>query len=70
MHAWCRIIIIILYIMGNSKYLGIFHDVCTHAIFQLLSGWVDGPESVTQCPIQPRGRYTYRYNIGIYEVYG
>jgi len=56
--------------MGNSKYLGIFHDVCTHAIFQLLSGWVDGPESVTQCPIQPRGRYTYRYNIGIYEVYG
>ncbi|XP_014515541.1 laccase-7 [Vigna radiata var. radiata] len=34
-----------------------------HGIFQLLSAWADGPESVTQCPIRPGGRYTYRYNI-------
>ncbi|KOM58270.1 hypothetical protein LR48_Vigan11g130400 [Vigna angularis] len=34
-----------------------------HGIFQLLSAWADGPESVTQCPIRPGERYTYKYNI-------
>lgn len=25
--------------------------------------WADGPEYVTQCPIQPGGSYTYRFTI-------
>lgn len=25
--------------------------------------WADGPEYVTQCPIQPGASYTYRYTI-------
>lgn len=25
--------------------------------------WADGPEYVTQCPIQPGGSYTYRFKI-------
>jgi len=28
-----------------------------------LTAWADGPESVTQCPIRPGGKYTYRFNI-------
>ncbi|PON90175.1 Laccase [Trema orientale] len=34
-----------------------------HGIFQLLSGWADGAEYVTQCPIQPSDSYTYKFNI-------
>lgn len=25
--------------------------------------WADGPEYITQCPIQPGASYTYRYTI-------
>ena len=34
-----------------------------HGIFQRGSQWADGPEMVTQCPIRPGRRYTYRYNV-------
>ncbi|CAL5388455.1 unnamed protein product [Camellia sinensis] len=34
-----------------------------HGIFQLLSGWADGPEYVTQCPIHPGNSYTYKFKI-------
>ncbi|XP_078446928.1 laccase-7-like [Wolffia australiana] len=34
-----------------------------HGIFQLLSGWADGPSYVTQCPITPGQSYTYRFKI-------
>ncbi|CAA6656766.1 unnamed protein product [Spirodela intermedia] len=34
-----------------------------HGIFQLLSGWADGPSYVTQCPIRPGNSYTYRFKI-------
>ncbi|XP_059643550.1 laccase-7 [Cornus florida] len=34
-----------------------------HGIFQLLSGWADGPSYTTQCPIRPGHTYTYRFNI-------
>ncbi|KAL2481616.1 Laccase-7 [Abeliophyllum distichum] len=34
-----------------------------HGIFQLLSGWADGPEFATQCPIRSGHSYTYRFNI-------
>lgn len=34
-----------------------------HGIRQMRTGWADGPEYVTQCPIQPGGSYTYRFTI-------
>ena len=34
-----------------------------HGLFQRGTQWADGPEMVTQCPICPGGRYTYRYNV-------
>ncbi|CAK9133936.1 unnamed protein product [Ilex paraguariensis] len=34
-----------------------------HGIFQLLSGWADGPQYATQCPILPGHSYTYRFTI-------
>ncbi|CAK9133934.1 unnamed protein product, partial [Ilex paraguariensis] len=34
-----------------------------HGIFQLLSGWADGPEYATQCPILTGQSYTYRFTI-------
>ena len=27
------------------------------------TGWADGPEFVTQCPIRPGGSYKYRFTI-------
>ncbi|KAK4270422.1 hypothetical protein QN277_023459 [Acacia crassicarpa] len=38
-----------------------------HGIFQLMSQWADGPEYVTQCPILPGGKYTYRFNVTAQE---
>ncbi|CAL1368683.1 unnamed protein product [Linum trigynum] len=34
-----------------------------HGVRQLRNPWADGPEYVTQCPIQPGATYTYRYTI-------
>ncbi|MCD7450511.1 Laccase-7 [Datura stramonium] len=34
-----------------------------HGIFQLLSGWADGPEFATQCPIRPGHSYTYKFKV-------
>lgn len=34
-----------------------------HGIFQLLSGWADGPDMITQCPVVPGNRYTHKFNI-------
>ncbi|XP_062086679.1 laccase-3-like [Humulus lupulus] len=34
-----------------------------HGIRQLQNPWADGPESVTQCAIQPGAAYTYRFTI-------
>ncbi|KAL3639456.1 Laccase-7 [Castilleja foliolosa] len=34
-----------------------------HGIFQLLSGWADGPDFATQCPIRPGQSYTYKFTI-------
>ncbi|KHN12945.1 laccase-7-like [Glycine soja] len=45
---------------NNSPYNITLH---WHGIFQILTAWADGPESVTQCPIRPGGKYTYRFNI-------
>ncbi|XP_072985997.1 laccase-3-like [Typha latifolia] len=34
-----------------------------HGIQQLRTGWADGPEYITQCPIKPGGSYIYRFTI-------
>lgn len=34
-----------------------------HGVRQIRNPWADGPEYVTQCPIQPGGTYTYRFTI-------
>ena len=36
--------------------------MCRHGLFQRLSAWADGPSYVTQCPIQPGHKYTYKFN--------
>ncbi|XP_037407359.1 laccase-7-like [Triticum dicoccoides] len=38
-----------------------------HGILQKLTPWADGPSMVTQCPIQPNGTYTYRFNVTGHE---
>ena len=34
-----------------------------HGIFQLQSGWADGANMITQCPIQPSARFTYVFKV-------
>eukprot|EP00253_Pinus_taeda_P021543 PITA_21543 len=34
-----------------------------HGIRQFRTGWADGPEFITQCPIRPGRSYTYRFTI-------
>lgn len=34
-----------------------------HGVRQIANPWADGPEYITQCPIQPGGTYTYRFTI-------
>lgn len=37
--------------------------MCRHGIRQIRTGWADGPEFITQCPIRPGESYTYRFTI-------
>ncbi|KAF5183483.1 Laccase [Thalictrum thalictroides] len=41
----------------------IVHVNNKHGVFQMFSGWADGPAYVTQCPIVPGRSFTYRFNI-------
>ncbi|XP_019437574.1 PREDICTED: laccase-12-like [Lupinus angustifolius] len=34
-----------------------------HGIRQMRTGWADGPEFVTQCPIRPKESYTYKFSV-------
>ncbi|XP_077227095.1 laccase 1 [Tasmannia lanceolata] len=34
-----------------------------HGIKQLRTGWADGPAYITQCPIQSKHSYTYRFRV-------
>ncbi|KAL9674857.1 hypothetical protein QQ045_003056 [Rhodiola kirilowii] len=34
-----------------------------HGVRQIRTGWADGPEFVTQCPIRPGASYTYKFTI-------
>ncbi|PIN24862.1 Multicopper oxidase [Handroanthus impetiginosus] len=51
---------LVVHVFNKSPYNLTIH---WHGIFQLLSGWADGPVYATQCPIQPGQKYTYRFNV-------
>ncbi|XP_031268216.1 laccase-7 [Pistacia vera] len=51
---------VIVHVFNKSPYNLTIH---WHGIFQILSGWADGPSMVTQCPITPGGKYTYKFKI-------
>ncbi|GMP67903.1 hypothetical protein CsSME_00027727 [Camellia sinensis var. sinensis] len=51
---------LVVHVFNKSPYNLTIH---WHGIFQILSGWADGPEYATQCPIRPGNSYTYRFNI-------
>ncbi|XVF76743.1 hypothetical protein PTKIN_Ptkin13bG0290900 [Pterospermum kingtungense] len=51
---------LIVHVFNKSPYNLTIH---WHGIFQILSGWSDGPNMVTQCPIGPGSKYTYKFRI-------
>ncbi|KAK9000957.1 hypothetical protein V6N11_082753 [Hibiscus sabdariffa] len=51
---------LIVHVYNKSPYNLTIH---WHGIFQKLTGWADGPDMVTQCPIRPGNKYTYRFKI-------
>nr|TKW00548.1 hypothetical protein SEVIR_8G117600v2 [Setaria viridis] len=50
---------VVVHVVNNSPYNITVH---WHGLFQRGTQWADGPEMVTQCPIRPGSRYSYRYN--------
>ncbi|PKI34854.1 hypothetical protein CRG98_044758 [Punica granatum] len=48
------------HVVNESPYNVTIH---WHGVFQLMSGWADGPSYMTQCPIRPGSSYTYRFTI-------
>lgn len=41
-----------------------------HGLYQNGTNWMDGTSGITQCPIVPRERFTYRFNVsGQYGTY-
>ncbi|KAJ3680757.1 hypothetical protein LUZ60_015246 [Juncus effusus] len=46
--------------INNSPYNITLH---WHGIFQRLSGWADGANMITQCPILPGNKYTYKFKV-------
>ncbi|XP_010262708.1 PREDICTED: laccase-7-like [Nelumbo nucifera] len=51
---------LIVHVLNKSPYNLTIH---WHGVFQMLSGWADGPVYVTQCPILPGNSYTYKFTI-------
>ncbi|GAA0145756.1 oxidase [Lithospermum erythrorhizon] len=51
---------LLVHVLNNSPYNVTIH---WHGVLQYLSGWADGVEYVTQCPIVPGNRYTHKFNI-------
>jgi laccase len=51
---------LVVHVYNKSPYNLTIH---WHGIFQILSAWADGPEMVTQCPIRPGAKYTYKFKI-------
>ncbi|KAL0918052.1 hypothetical protein M5K25_010040 [Dendrobium thyrsiflorum] len=51
---------IVVHLVNQSPYSITVH---WHGIFQVMSGWADGPGYITQCPIAAGNKYTYRFNV-------
>ncbi|XP_019459405.1 PREDICTED: laccase-5-like [Lupinus angustifolius] len=51
---------LIVKVINRARYNVTIH---WHGIRQIRTGWADGPEFVTQCPIRPGESYTYRFTI-------
>ncbi|KAF8042241.1 hypothetical protein BT93_A0765 [Corymbia citriodora subsp. variegata] len=51
---------LLVHVFNKSPYNVTIH---WHGVFQLLSGWADGPSYITQCPILPGDNYTYKFTI-------
>ncbi|XAR60786.1 Laccase [Bertholletia excelsa] len=47
-------------VINSARYNATIH---WHGIRQIGTPWADGPEYVTQCPIQPGASYTYQFTI-------
>lgn len=60
---WIQYILFLIGKLIKDVRFHLYYSLCRHGVFQLLSGWADGPEYVTQCPIPPNQSYTYRFNI-------
>ncbi|KAE8684786.1 Laccase-5 [Hibiscus syriacus] len=51
---------LIVHVINLSPYNMTIH---WHGVFQILSNWADGPNMITQCPIQPGSKYTYKFTV-------
>ncbi|GLT31523.1 hypothetical protein SLA2020_062540 [Shorea laevis] len=51
---------LVIKVINKCQYNATIH---WHGILQIRTGWADGPEFVTQCPIRPGDSYTYRYTV-------
>ncbi|KAF2609592.1 hypothetical protein F2Q70_00007000, partial [Brassica cretica] len=51
---------LVVHVINNSTYNITIH---WHGVFQLKSSWMDGANMISQCPIQPRNNFTYRFDI-------
>jgi len=51
---------LIVKVYNKAQYNATIH---WHGVRQFRTGWADGPEYITQCPIRPGGSYTYRFTI-------
>ncbi|CAA2991730.1 laccase-12-like [Olea europaea subsp. europaea] len=51
---------LVINVVNRARYNATIH---WHGVRQMRTGWADGPEFVTQCPIRPGGSYTYRFTI-------
>ncbi|KAI6698375.1 hypothetical protein NL676_018494 [Syzygium grande] len=51
---------LVVHVFNMSPYNVTIH---WHGVFQLLSGWADGPSYITQCPIRPGHNYIYKFTI-------
>ncbi|KAK3014100.1 hypothetical protein RJ639_009505 [Escallonia herrerae] len=51
---------LVINVVNKARYNVTIH---WHGVRQMRTGWADGPEFITQCPIRPGGSYTYRFTI-------
>ncbi|CAL4960430.1 unnamed protein product [Urochloa decumbens] len=51
---------VVVHVINDSPYNVTVH---WHGVFQRGTPWADGPDMVTQCPIRPGHRYTYRFSV-------